>query len=192
MSSTESSWRPVCNGTPQGSVTGSVLFSLFICDLDECTECTLCKFTDYTKLGWVVGIPEDCVAIQQDTGRMEWWTEKNIMKFNKVNDILGWIRKSAASSQVRFPFPFILPWWDNTQSTESTSGLLNTKRHRALRVNPTKGYKDEKRLEHFSSKERLRQLGLFNLEKRRLTWNLINVCKYLTGGYQQDGVRLFP
>jgi len=46
-------------------------------------------------------------------------------------------------------------------------------------------------LKHLLHEERLRELGLFSLEKSRLGGNLINVYKYVMVGSEEEATRLF-
>ncbi|GAB0176057.1 triadin [Grus japonensis] len=181
-----SKWRSVMSGVPQGSILGPVLFNIFVSDMDCGIKCTLSKFANTTKLCGAVDMLEGRDAIQRDLDRLERWAHVNLMKFNKAKCKVLHIGQHSPKHNFRLGGE-----WIESSPASSSGGPQYKEDIELLKQVQRRAMKVIRGLKHLSYEDRLRELGLFRLEKRRLRGDLIAAFQYLKGASRKAGEGLF-
>ncbi|KAK4832113.1 LOW QUALITY PROTEIN: hypothetical protein QYF61_020740 [Mycteria americana] len=113
-------------------------------------------------------------------------SERRAAVAKKANRMLGCTNEGITSRDKEAIIPFY--------SALATPGILSPLRKKDVdRLERVQGRATKmlKGLGSLPYEERLRELGLFSLEKRRLRGDLITMFQYLKGGYKEDGDSLF-
>ena len=82
LNHTESKWRSVYSGVPQGSVMGPTLFLIYINDLPDYVKSSCKIFADDTKIYAKVGNMADVERIQKDIDELVEWSRTWLLNFN--------------------------------------------------------------------------------------------------------------
>ena len=111
-------------------------------------------------------------------------SQQRKLKAQKANGTLGFIRKEVASKVREMIVPlFSLSWRPGVGLQHKNDvELLERAQRRVMKM--IRG------LDHLSS-DKLKELDLFSLEKRKLWGDLVMAFQYLKGNYRWEGNKLF-
>ncbi|KAK4826817.1 LOW QUALITY PROTEIN: hypothetical protein QYF61_011625 [Mycteria americana] len=141
-----------------------------------------CKYQYRLGDGWIESSPEerDLGVLVDEELDMSWQCE---LAAQKANCILGCIQSSLASRSREGILPLYSPLTPLEHCVQTDMNSLELVQSRTTKM--VRG------LEPLCYGERLRELGLFSLEKRRLRGDLLVAFQCLKGADKKDGDRVF-
>ena len=79
---TNSSWREVTSGVPQGSVLAPIMFQVYINDMTRGITSYVNLFADDAKLMRIIKDENDCKELQNDIDKIHAWSQRWKLEFN--------------------------------------------------------------------------------------------------------------